>query len=32
MRVTDRNDMILAAKLALNPNTTNQPNDLDLGS
>ena len=25
LRVTDRHDMTLAVKMALNPNTTNQP-------
>ena len=28
MCVTDRHDMTLAVKLALNPNTTNQPTEL----
>ena len=29
MCVTDRRDMTLADKVALNPNTTNQPNVLE---
>ena len=27
MRVTDRHDMAFAVKVALNPNTTNQPSE-----
>ena len=28
MCITDRHDMTLAVKVALNPNTTNQPTDI----